>query len=410
MTKSNLIKYLSATGIGVALTLLSPNTNAQQLSDKEKTDLQRGVQAGVLLESNSNYSLYGFKFDKGLEKSVKNSKSPKISLSGKYPKGTFVKFNEDTSGIKLQVPKNTNYTNPIGIVLRNGINVNICDEKGNVGNKNTPISSFYFDPHQLYLEKPETSDDSLLDLILYDTRYIHDDVNKIKKRVEGIERKVAGIDSTTKDNSKKLDSLLAYNKEDERDCSGNKKLNITASGVVGGPRVFDTQFQYNVVDDCFSFGPFISLNLGKTKTDVKEEIRFREKVLQGSDTFKERIDVYQTETSTDYLGSFGLRATKNISGGFYGFVEAGWNVVKDKIKEFGTAYIDYTRDGVKIKPTNSVPISGSTPDKNVYKFLPMASLGFGENLTDHISLEGKINHEFVKDGKTSGFLGVRLGF
>jgi len=420
MTKFNLIKYLSMPLLMAGIFFGSQNINAQNLSRKDKINYQRGVQAGELLKqkSTSEYDVFGFKFNKHLEKSIKSSKKPKVNLSGKYPVGTFVRFNSDTSGIELQVPKKSiNYkiSNPIGIVLRNGINVDLCgDQKGNVGNKNTPISSFYFDPHQLYLKKWNVPGSSILDsLILNNVRYVREKVNKIGEKVEGLEEKVASINSTTKENAKKLSYLVKKSGEGSSEKNKNyeeSRLNFTLNGSIGGQRYFDGQVQYNIVKGPFNFGPFVSLSEGKTETDVKDEVRFRESTTIGSNTVKERTDVYQVENSKNYVGSLGFKATQNISKGFYGLIEAGWNVMKNKAKEFGTAYITYTRDGKKIQPTNSAPISGTGPDKTTYKFVPMASFGIGEKLSKNISLEEKITHDFQKEGNTSVSLGVKVGF
>jgi len=420
MTKFNAIKYLSMPFIMAGIFFGSQNLNAQSFSKKDKINLQRGVQAGKWLEQKSTpeYDVFNFEFNKPLEKSIKSSKKPKVKFSEKYHAGTFVRFNSDTSGIELQVPKEgANYktTKPIGIVLKNGINVDLCgDQKGNVGNKDTPIASFYFEPNKLYLKKGNVSNSSMLDsLILKDVRYVRGKVDKIGEKVEGLEGKVAGIDSTTKENAKKLSYLVKRrgegDSEKNEDSEGNR-LNVTLSGSLGGQKYFDGQVQYNAVNGSFNFGPFVSLSEGKTETDVNDEVRFRESKTIGSNTIKERTDVYQMENSKNYLGSLGFKANQNISKGFYGIVEAGWNVVRNKAKEFGTAYIDYTRDGKKIQPTNSAPISGTGPDKITYKFVPMASLGIGEKLSKKISLEEKINHEFKKGGNTSASLGIKYEF
>lgn len=424
--------FIYGTGLTVLglSTFFSPKTDAQTLSNKEKLNLQRGVQAGELLPSKSTdyYSTFGFKFNDALEKSVKSSKNPKINLSGKYPVGTFVRFNKDTSGIELQVPKDIDYktAKPIGIVLRNGINVDICgDQKGNVGNKNTPITSFYFDPHQLYLKKGEFPTASFLDsLILNDIKYIRGKVDQIGDKVEGLEGKfdglegkVASIDSTVKRNESKLNYIIkkVETKEDSTESEGQKRLNLIASGIMGGPRYFSGDIQVNAINnEKFSLCPYLGFNLSKTESNSNSVVTFRENVPQGSNQIKERTDVYTTKSLENYLGEAGLRATLNLGKSVYTFVGVGANLKKEERQKFGNSYIRYLRDGVEVKPSNSGLIEGSEENKTFYRFLPEISAGLGVKIFYNealdIALEAKISHEINKGGKTDASLGVSFGF
>ncbi|NCN51829.1 hypothetical protein GW931_02355 [archaeon] len=416
--KSGLIKYLSIPLIAGGFLLT--NTNAQQLSNKEKTDLQRGVKAGVLLESNSNYSVYGFKFDKGLEKSIKDSKSPKISLSGNYPVGIGVWFNKDTSGIKLQVPKNINYrtAKPIGIVLRNGINVNICDEKGNVGNKNTPISSFYFDPHQLYLQKFEAPTASVLDsLIFNDVKYIRGKVDSIGQKVDGLEGKISGIDSVVNANSKKLDSAnekLDYLTEQEKKrIEEEKKNEDNFTWDVEASKAIDRESGWSL-----RTGPNFKLTSGEAGSlwgglyvewNIDKFNQSYSKHVEKTELLNQQLEFY-TRTSGDIVENINAKRTWGLGArlnwytenGTFGLGVSGGAKYQTKTTTLTSQGVDEFLEGKKViesKPycfTNSSTEKGLVPSAKVQAYLaPFKEKNF--KVTAGIEkILGKVQNEGVK--------------
>lgn len=415
--KSNLVKYVGAPLMALSIFVGSQKINAQTkgfqkpLTKEAKLELNRGYQLGRLVEETENSFIYKYNFSKKVSDEMKNSKSPRLFTTDKK---VTAKFNEDTTGAIISVPKD--YFNSSGEskkfamgALVKGINADPCNSNS-YGSKYHPLFSSFFVIENGKLENPYGKFD----------QSAHD---SLFKKIGTLEKEVSEVDSVTRSNSTKLDTISArlvrnwdayikstQNKKESKENKDKKRLKIITSGVIKSPRYFNEEIQYDIIQGKgFSLGPFASVSLGNGETNVAEDIKFREVTPWGTNSSKERKDVYQTEGLTKYLGSIGARATGKI-GSFYSFVEAGVNVVKDRLKTFGTAYVNYFKDGKKLNATNKEPISNSAAEENVYRFPIKGALGLGVDINDYLSIEGKVSKELNQGGKLEGYAGLSVRF
>ena len=413
--KSALIKYVGAPLTVLSLIVGSQNIDAQTkdfqkpLTKKESQEIQRGLQAPILQQGAApGYLFFKSKISPKLKSFLKNTKEISFYSTNK---DVVLKMDSDTSDVNILYPTkllNNGVGEPVGIFLKSDVDVDLCKVKTGIGSKLHNDAGFYFQPNIL---NPK-----------YDN-YFPSLSDSLFNKIGDLEKAVSKVDSVARSNSTKLDTITArqsrnwndykkfmQNKKETKEKDGKKRLKIITSGIRKSPRYFDTEMQYDIVKGKdVSFGPFASVSLGNGETKVTEDPRFKEVTHLGTNSLKERRDVYQTESLTKYLGSLGARATKNL-GNFYSFLELGVNVVKDRLKTFGTAYVNYFRDGEKLKATNKEPISNSTAEKNVYRFPIKGSLGLGMDITDFLSIEGKASKELNQGGKLEGYAGLSVRF
>ena len=422
-SKSNLIKYVGAPLMALSIVMGSKKINAQTKSfqkiptKKESQEIQRGLQAPTLQRGAApGYLLFKSKISPKLKSFLKNTKEISFYSTNK---DVVLKMDPDTSDVNILYPTkllNNGVGEAVGIFLKSDVDVDLCKVKTGIGSKLHNDAGFYFQPNLL---NPKYNN------------YFPSLSDSLFNKIGDLEKAVSEVDSVTRSNSTKLDKITsrqarnwnAYKKamqnqknkkkhfkKETKENEGQKRLNIITSGLMNSPRYFNTEIQYDAVQGKgISFGPFASFSLGNGETNVTEDTRFKEVTSWGTNSSKERKDVYQTESLTKYLGSLGARATKNI-GNFYSFLELGVDVVKDRLKTFGTAYVNYFRDGEKLKATNKVPISNSASERNVYRFPIKGSLGLGLDINDFLSAEGKVSKELNQDGKLEGYAGLSVRF
>jgi hypothetical protein len=130
-----------------------------KLTDEQKLNIQRGVYKPTLKDSTDTHYIFEFKFNKDLENALKNTKEPKLALTGNAAKGSYIKFNADTTAAELYYSKE--YFNKQGIGenigiawIHEGKSIDLCSP--NIpGSKTNPLSSFYWNPSRFSYEQPQ---------------------------------------------------------------------------------------------------------------------------------------------------------------------------------------------------------------------------------------------------------------
>ncbi len=260
-----------ATGTGLYLaTLLNP-TNAysqnqnstkydvSKLTNEQKLSIQRGVSKPTLKDSTDTYYIFEFRFNENLEEALKNTKKPKLFLTGDAAKESYIKFNKDTTAAELYYPKK--YFNEQGIGenigiswIHEGASIDLCNP--NIpGTKTNPLSSFYWNPSrasykQSISQKPKELEKS--------------SEGKLEKECY---EKITIIDNSITNNYYKQDT--AKTKQDTAPISEpEKKLNFN---IIAGINANDKFLEGNLG---LGYGPvtFIA-NYGNAKNERINEIK-----------------------------------------------------------------------------------------------------------------------------------------
>lgn len=134
----------------------SQKFNPSELTDEQKIVLQRGVLKPYFSDSTNNHYVFRFGLNSELEKAIKNTQSPKLHLMGEASKGSYAKFNKDTTAIELYYSRKNIGLNGLGKVigidlLHEGGSINIC-EPYKPGTKTNHLSSLYWSPQVIKTE------------------------------------------------------------------------------------------------------------------------------------------------------------------------------------------------------------------------------------------------------------------
>jgi len=161
----------------------------------------------------------------------------------------------------------------------------------------------------------------------------------------------------------------------------------------------------------FRCAPYLALSFGSKYAGTSEEIKNKEEVLMGSNTYEHRVDSVKTILKEIPSLGTGVRATQTLHRGIYAVLTAGTNIVKEKSEKTGTATIWYTRGNEILESHKLGDEEGDTiPSEEKWTIVPEMSIGTGIKFSEDFSLEARLKKELNKKGDTSFLLGTLFRF
>ena len=214
------------------------NNLERTLTNKEKVNLQRGLQAPGYKGEDPSKTHFIFKlpFSQDLERAIKNSEKPEVYLitkNGKSVKDSFIKFNQDSSSLELYYSKNGfnegGESEVIGVGIKERGKKSVCDSTG-LGSKVNYLPFSY-----IKLKKPtllkEESPDTIKQTI---NNYYYIDLDIENKTINNSFYPENGKQSPedTSNNGLHIEASKAINRENGLSIEGGWENELT-SGEIG---------------------------------------------------------------------------------------------------------------------------------------------------------------------------------